>query len=446
LGFEAAHCTLLTDQGSVTVTVVGVGTAPVWQTGGTLTFGSVAQGTSAIQTTNLVNLGAGIQLQSINPLGANAADFVLTDPPPLGTLMQGIQVLDFAFTPSTQGAESASYALITNAGTVNVNLSGTGVASQQNPPSALLVSEPTVSFLPYFVGVTSLSATDTLTATTNVDLQAINLSGPNAADFQLINAPALGPVSQGTQLAFQFAVTPSQIGAENATCTFVTNDGSFSISLAASGTNPLALSANLIAFGSTAFSATSSQTLTLNNLDPGSHIQLLSITSSSPQAADFPVMGPPPGPLAGGQTAIVFGFVPSQIGAESATYTINTSAGSYTVSLTGSGIAPALLSTAVVDMGSAAVGTALRQETIYLMVAGAGVSLNNITVSGASASDFTVSTSSGGSLSQGQVLAITIGFIPSQVGSEFAELNIQLNVPGMAMPITLQCLLTGVGL
>jgi hypothetical protein len=397
LGSESATCTITTQQGIITVSLMGTGTTPVRQTGGTVSFGS--------------------NLLGITESGTDPGDFSLTNPPALGPLAQGSQVLDFTFTPSVKGSESATYTLQTSAGAVTINLSGSGAVSVKQP--AVMLSGTNLQYGIQVVGVTSETLTQTLTVTgSNVQLLGITAGGADPADFTLLNPPATGMLPPGSQV-LQFDVTPSQTGSESATYTFQTSAGNYTVSLSANGMSPLLLSANGIKFGSTALTAESAQTLTLTNLDNGGHVQLLSISSTSPNAGDFPLISAPgDGTLAGGAQSIEFGFSPSKTGAESATYVITTSMGSFTVTLNGTGITPISLSTKVVDMGSVPVGTTTEQETAYLYNLGANVTLESVTIGGPNGADFSVSNANslptGQVLSQGQTVPLEFTFTPSE--------------------------------
>jgi PhoPQ-activated pathogenicity-related protein len=445
LGAESATCTLTTDQSIVTVTLSGTGTSAVSQTGGTLSFGSQTVGTtSQNRSTMLVNLGAGISVVSITASGANPADFTLLNPPALGPLAQGTQVLNFAFKPSIQGAESATYTIQTSAGSVAINLSGTGAASAKQ--AAVFLSGTNVMFGSQAVGVMSEVVTETLTnlgTAGTVQFQSITTSGNNVADFKLLNPPVIGTLPPGSEV-LQFTFTASKTGGESATYTFHTSAGNVSMSLSGSGSNPLLLSATGVNFGSTALTTEASQALTLTNLDGGGHVQLLSITGSGTNVADFPIISAPAiGTLAGGAQSIVFGFRPSKTGSESATYVISTSAGSFTVSLKGSGIQPVSLATARINLGSVPVHTTTEQEATTLVNLG-NVTIQSITISGTNPADFSVANIASVPLNQaltpGESVPLTFTFTASQTATESATVTIVTS----AGTLTLQ--LSGVGL
>jgi PhoPQ-activated pathogenicity-related protein len=442
LGAESATFTIQTNQGLVTVNLSGTGTSPVRQTGGTVGFGNQTVGVvSPVRSTTLVNLGAGINLLAIAASGPNAADFTLVNPPALGPLAQGTQVLNFTFTPSATGSETATYTLQTSAGSVTINLSGSGVVNAKQP--AVQLSGTSIQFGNQLLGQSSSVVTQTLTITGNVQLQSITETGANPNDFTFVNPPVTGTLPPGSQV-LQFFARPSKLGSENATFTLHTSAGNFAVSLSANGTTPLFLSSNGVNFGSVGLTAGTSQFLTLYYEDLGGSDQVLSISSTSPDAADFPIISAPNGELTFGQNRVDFGFNPSRLGNETATYVIQTTLGSFNVTLNGKGIAPVSLSTGRIDLGSVPVGTTTLQETAYLFNLGANVTLQSVTISGTNAADFTLSNANslpiGQLLPQGQSLPLEFTFSPSKTATESATVTVVTSVG----TLTLQ--LSGVGL
>jgi hypothetical protein len=387
-----------------------------------------------------------VQVLSITAAGPNVADFLPLDLPSPGLLPQGDQVLHFEFHPTQLGTESASYTLQTNDGTVTINLRGTGVRAHTDGP--LQLSQPSVLFGNQTVGESASPLGVTLTnlgTGGQISLQSITVSGPDAADFSLLAAPPLGVLPLGGRTLL-FGFTPSHTGTEMATYTLQTTAGTFTLQLSGSGATPLRLSASSINFGSTALTATTQQTVTLTNLDNKGDVRLLSITSTSPDAADFPLFSAPPlGTLAGGASSLVFGFTPSRQGSESATYLITTNAGSFTVVLQGSGMPPLSLSTAHIDFGSYPVGTFALQPTVTFTNLGGNVVFQSLSISGPDQADFSLANSfqlpsPGQLLTVGQIVPLTFNFVPSHAGIESATVTI------VTSEGTLTLELTGVGL
>jgi hypothetical protein len=447
LGAESADFKFQTNQAVFTVHLTGNGTTPLQLSANPLDFGAEAVGsTTFLKSLTLSNLAAGVQLLGITATGPNVADFLPLDLPSPGLLPQGNQVLHFEFDPTQLGTESASYTLKTNDGSVTINLRGTGVTAHTNAP--LQLSQSAVLFGNQTVGVSSSPLGVTLTnlgTGGKISLESITASGPNAADFPLLAAPPLGVLPLGGRTLL-FGFIPTHTGSESAVYTLNTTAGKFTIQLSGSGTSPLRLSATGIDFGSTAQTATATQTLTLTNLDSKGDVRLLSITSTSKDAADFPLLSAPPlGTLAGGTSSLVFGFTPSRLGSEAATFLITTNAGSFTVNLQGNGIFPLSLSTNRIDFGSYPVSTPALQQTVTFTNLGGNVVFQSLTISGPDQADFSLANtfqlpSPGQLLSVGQIVPLTFNFDPSHAGIESATVTI------VTSEGTLTLELTGVGL
>jgi hypothetical protein len=439
LGTESATFTLHTNQAVLTVDLTGTGTSPLELSRHSVVFGNQSVGVaSSLATTTLTNVGAGVTLLGIQATGPNAADFTLLNPPAVGqTLAQGPSLLEFAFTPSRAQNETTTFIFHTSAGDVAVDLHGTGVLNAT--PAVVQLSETKVTFVDQPIGVATTPVDVLLTNLGNgsgVQLLSVTASGDDAADFTLLNPPVPGTLPQGSQ-TLQFAFSPSHLGSESAKFTFSTSAGDLVISLSGNGITPLSLSADGADFGSVpVLKGSTFQGLTLNNLDHGGHVTLLGITSSSPDAADFKlVFAPVNGVLAGGASHLFFQFKPSRLGSESATYVINTSAGSFTVTLQGTGAPQLSLLSGAINLGSVPVGstTPLFEEQI-VNVLGGGVIIQGITVSGPNAADFSFFNGAGlippggRPTFPGEALDLIFGFTPSQVGPESATVTIATNI------------------
>ncbi len=189
------------------------------------------------------------------------------------------------------------------------------------------------------VGVTNPSprSASLLNQDPNNVLLGVTAGGANPADFQLVSGPALGaPLSAGAH-SLKFTFTPSAAGAESATYTLQTTDGDLTLTLTGTGTSPVSLASPALDFGSepVGTASPSDRSTSLLNQDPNN--ELLAITPSGVDPADFQLIsGPAIGaPLIVGAQTFRFAFTPSVVGAESATYTLQTTDGNLTVTLTG---------------------------------------------------------------------------------------------------------------
>jgi hypothetical protein len=443
VGAESADLVIQTNYSLVTVHLKGTGLTPLRFSTGDLVFpAQTVNTTGPLKSVTLSDLAPGVQVLGVTTSGPDAADLVPLNAPGIGPLFPapGNQVLFFSFTPSHLGIETADFTLNTNLGSVTLQLQGTGVTQAR-------VRQLRVAGNIDFGGVTIGASAGALgTTLTNrgpgaVQILSINPGGADPGDFPLLAGPAPGSFPVGGQTLL-FGYNPTHFGSESAAYTIVTSIGSITIHLQGHGNTPLAISSRGLTFGTVGLGASSQETAMLTNLDSGSHVQLVSIASSGPNAADFALVnGPPAGALPGGSQPLVFSFTPSLLGAESATFTFVTSAGTFRVALRGHGAQGVSLSTARVDLGSIAVANPILQQTVTLYNLGT-VQILGVSFSGADQADFSLVNppTPGQSLASGQNLNLTFGFTPSRKGTESITVTITTSVG------TVTLVLTGVGL
>jgi hypothetical protein len=363
LGAESATYTIATTDGNVIVHLSGSGTSPISLASPNLAFGSVPVGVTnpSPRSTTLLNQDPNNVLLSITPGGANPGDFTLLSGPPVGSaLAVGEQTFRFAFTPSTTGNESATYTIATTDGNVIVNLSGRGVTTTQTATVSLSHSSVSFGRVPEGVGELPLSV-GVWNFGQNVQLLGVTSTSPLAGDFQLVTPitpgqllPTATPViidpNGAPSLSLQFQFMASTLGVETVTYTIATTAGNFVVTLTGTGTPPVSLSRSSIDFGSVPVGS-ASVPLSVGLWNFGQNVQLLSVTSTSPQAADFQLLTPiTPGqvlpiatpvsvdPNGAPSLSLQFLFTPSTTASETVTYIIHTSAGDLTLTLTGTGI------------------------------------------------------------------------------------------------------------
>jgi hypothetical protein len=441
VGGESATYLIATSDGSETVTLTGTGTSPVVLTSPNLDFGSVTIGTPtpSIRSTAILNQDPNNVLLSATLGGPNAADFTLVSGPAVGQpLPTAPSSFRFSFTPTAVGSESASYTLNTSDGPLTVDLTGTGT-------SELALTSPSLDFGSVTVGTIgpSIRTTAILNQDPNNVLLSVTADGPNAADFTLASGQFVGQPLPTFSLPFRFSFTPSVVGPESATYTLNTSDGPLTVHLAGIGTSGFALASPNLDFGSVTVGTASPSIRATAILNPDPNNVLLSVTPSGPNASDFTLVSSPAigQPLTTDPLSFRFSFTPTAVGTESATYSIATSDGSETVTLTGTGASPAVLASPNLDFGSVAVGTtgpSIRSTAIL------NQDPNNVllsaTADGPNAADFTLV--SGPAV--GQPLTTTppplrFSFNPTVIGPESATYT--LNTSDGPLTVTL----TGIG-
>jgi hypothetical protein len=462
-GAESADYSIVTTDGTLIVALAGTGTSSVALSSPNLDFGSLPVGTSSpsVRSTSILNVDPNNVLLGITASGPNANDFPVVLAPPVGQpLTTTPQTLRFEFTPTTAGSESAFYTLTTTDGILTVPITGTGTTSTQPPTPSLNHSSVSFGNVPQGVAAPALGA-GLFNFVQGAQLLSVTSNSPQAADFPLVTPITVGqtlPVATSSStpsLNLQFGFIPSTTAAETATYTIATTAGNVTVTLSGTGISPLSLNHSSVSFGNVP-QGVGAPPLGVGLFNLGRNVQLLSVTSNSPQAADFPLLTPitigQPIPIATSSStpslSLQFGFIPSTTAAETATYTIATTAGNLTVTLSGAGISPVTLARDSIDFGSSVVGNAAPPLSVGVWNFGRNVQVLGVTSSGPQAADFPLLTP----LSPGQVLQIAqpvtptsvgapsltlqFGFVPSTVGSESATYTIATTAGELTLNLT----------
>ena len=213
-----------------------------------------------------------------------------------------------------------------------------------------------LSFGSVALGSTSAAQSSTLTDTSTtigLTIGSTTLTGANPGDFQISPAstcPASGTIQPSATCLVTITFSPTASGSRSATLTVNDNTsaGTQTVSLTGTGTGTLLPTATLLpatlSFGSVAVGSTSSaQSSTLTDTSTVA-LNISSIALSGANPGDFAISSastcPTSGTVQPSATCLVtITFSPTASGSRSATLTVsdNTSAGSQTVSLTGTG-------------------------------------------------------------------------------------------------------------
>ncbi|HEY1677377.1 MAG TPA: choice-of-anchor D domain-containing protein [Candidatus Sulfotelmatobacter sp.] len=453
-----------TSAGSQTVALSGTGSGGTTATAtllpASLSFGTVAVGsTSAAKSSTLTDTSTTIALNisSITITGTNAADFKLSTSstcPNSGTINPlATCLVTITFSPTASGARSATLTVFdnTSTGSQTVALSGTGSGGSTATATLLPAS---LSFGTVAVGSTSAAKSSTLTDTSTtiaLNISSITITGTNASDFKLSTSstcPSSGTINPQANCLVTVTFSPAASGARSATLTVFDNTSTGSQTVALSGTGsggssatatllPSSLSFGTVSVGST--SAAQSSTLTDTSTTIALNISSITITGSN--ASDFKLSTSSTCPSSGtinplATCLVTVTFSPAASGARSATLTVfdNTTAGSQTVALSGTGgsgsTATATLLPSSLSFGSLAVGSTSAAKSSTLADTSATVALNisSITITGANAADFKLSSSttcpSSGTINPLTTCTVSVTFSPTATGARSATLTV----------------------
>jgi Abnormal spindle-like microcephaly-assoc'd, ASPM-SPD-2-Hydin len=182
-----------------------------------------------------------------------------------------------------------------------------------------------------------------------------------------------------------------------------------------------------VGFGSLVVGTSNSQTVTSSNQGTVD----LKITGVAISGVGFGVSGvPTPLTLGAGQSVSwTLSFNPVSAGAVSGSMSIQSNAATYTVSLSGTGVAsvPQVSPSATtVSFGSVKTGTTSSQPVVLTNTGNANVNISSVTASG---TGFAASGGSGVTLAPNQSVTVTVTFDPSAAGAVTGGLLISSNAP-----------------
>ncbi|HZR39500.1 MAG TPA: choice-of-anchor D domain-containing protein [Ktedonobacteraceae bacterium] len=424
-----------------------------------LSFGNQNVGTtSATQTVTLTNTGTStLTINSITLTGTNASDFAQSNNCPISpaTLATSAScTLSVAFTPSSNGAKSASVSISDNAAgsPQTVSLLGTGVTSAP----VVTLNPTTVNFGNQNVGTTSSAQAITLTNTGTIALtiNSITLTGTNTSDFAQSNNCPISPstLAVNGSCTLNVTFTPSANGARNASVSINDNAAGSpqSVTVSGMGVTPapaVTLNPTSVNFGNQNVGTTSAaQSVTMTNTGT-SALTISGIGLTGKNASDFAQSNNCPGSLAiNASCTISVTFTPSGNGARSGTVNISDNAGGspQSVTLNGTGVTPAPsvnLNPTNLTFGNQNVGTTSAAQSVTLTNNGtSALTITGIALAGTNPGDFAESSTcpvSPNSLAVNASCTISVTFTPGATGPRSASVNISDNATGSPQSVTL---------
>ncbi len=438
-------------------------------------FGSVNVGASGEALTFTIRSNGTLDLTglAITKDGANAADFVVSDPGAT-TLPAGISTtFTVTFAPGGAGPRAAVIHIASNDTDDNpfdVQLTGTAtlaphaeIVVQQPVDTDLVNGTASKDFGSVKVGLTGEAVTFTIKSTGTADLTglAITKDGANAADF-VVSDPGATTLTPGTSTTFTVMFAPGAIGARVAAIHIASNDltdNPFDIALAGTASPPpapeIVITGPLLAdlrdgiatraFGKVLVGETGMvKTFTIKN-SGDANLTGLSITLDGANPDDYVVTGPVATMLAPGEsTTFDIAFKPATDGKKSATLHIlsnDSDESSFDIQLTGTAVTPEPeivvenpIGSGLRDgiakrsFGTVTVGKYSFSKVITVKnVGGADLTDLAITKDGAQASDFLTTALGKKTLAPGESTTFKITFKPGDVGTRNAAIHIKSN-------------------
>ena len=294
----------------------------------------------------------------------------------------------------------------------------------------------------------SPSAIQTVTLT-NGQTKALSITSITSTlpDYsQTSNCPfSPSTLATGASCTISVTFTPSVLGVRSATLDV--NDGASNspqkVTLTGTGIAAVTVTPTSLPFGNIIIGKQSgSLTATVTNKQTTA-LTINSITTNLGDYTDTSGCPLSPNTLAAGKTCtILVTFTPAAAGLRSGTLTVNTSAGAPTVSLSGTGLAPAAVNPSALTFAGQALGTTSPGQTVTL-TNNQHVALK-ITSITSSATDFGYTTNcplSPSTLAAGAICTATVTFSPAATGTRTGTLSFNDNASNTPQTVSL----TGTG-
>lgn len=445
-------------------------------------YGNTYLGVTVSRTFTIQNTGTtNLNISSATIAGANPSEFTITTPPS-ATIAPGassdiIIRYNASFTGNNITAQVLIYSNDADEATYNFNIRGTtinpeidilgnGVSISNGDTSPSTADWTNFGEIDTTIGTITRTFSITNQGTTNLIISNPTISGTHAADFTVTTNPSSTTIGVGVTRTFVVTFNPSASGTRNAIVTITNNDSDenpYTFHITGFGSNSeinITGNATSIVDGDTTPSTTDgtdfgntditfetkTQTFVIQNTGTTNlNIDIPTITGT--HAADFSITTNP-GTLSiapGSSTSFVVTFNPSGTSTRTATLNITNNDGNenpYNFTIRGNGTdveidvqgnttsiangdsTPSL--TDHTDFGSTDIntGTIARIFTIANMGT-TSMTISNPTISGANASDFTITANpSGTTFNGGTSRTFTITFNPSASGTRTALVTI----------------------
>lgn len=425
-------------------------------------FGTVVVGTTPSPVTSTVTNVGNLTLTISSIAAAGSSDFSISGNTCGSTLASHATcTVSVSFTPTAAVGRSGFVLFTDSAGNSPQAAATSGQGYILAPVVSLAFT--THNYGSVLDGNTSGAITEVVTNTGNANLVfslTPAISGPNAADFTIGTETCTTgtPVTSGSSCSTSITFSPSTGGAETASLSYADNASGSPQVVTLQGTGIalapiISLSPNSLAFGSEPDGSTTSALVeTVTNAGNANLTFSITPALSGTNAADFTISahtcasGTPITPSSNCTTSIT--FTPSISGAETATltYTDNASGSPHTVALTGTGVAlsPAVsLSPPSLAFGNIVSGSSSSPTVVTLTNSGgASLTISSIALGGTNPSDFSKTTTCGGTLAALANCTVSVTFSPASVASFSASLTFTDSASGSPQSVPL----TGTGI
>ena len=391
-----------------------------------LSFGLQSTGTTSPTQTLILNNSQGnaLTISSISFSGNNPNSFTQTNNCVPSVAAGGTCSIQVAFAPQVAGSLSAALNVNDNAGNSPQTTAVSGTATTS---PTLTLSTTAINFGKQAFGTTSpnTSITVTNTGATTITFSSIAVTGANVSSFpESTNCPT--NLNAGASCTIFVSFAPASAATFSAAVTLTSNAyGSPSgVALSGTGIPPVALNPGSVAYGNVILGNSKGATIKVTN-QMTVPLTGISIASSGAPFSQTNNCGTSLAPNT--QCSITITFLPTVAGTQSGTITMTDSAASspQAVAVRGTGVLAVSLTPVSLAFGQVSVGTSSAAKISTLTNnEKVAITISNIAVTGAKASDYSQTNTCGTSLAAGAKCTISVVFTPSATGSRPASITV----------------------
>src|SRR5271156_3886305 len=398
-----------------------------------VSFGSVAVGTTSTQSLSVTNTGLGTV--TIGSAAMTGAGITVVGGNPAGTIGVGqSSTIQLQFAPTSAGAINGSLTILSDASNSPLAISITGTGTQ----AGLTVAPSALTFGNVIVGQSGTQSVK-LTNSGNSSV-TINLATVAGTGFGINGLSLPTTLTGGQSLSFNAQFAPTASGAATGSVTFTYNAPGSPQVLSMVGTgvatnSTLVANPGSVAFGNVSLGSSSPQTITLtNNGNTSATISAVGATGTGFSATGLSV----PLTLAANQsTSFSAQFAPTTVGAVSGSILITSTASNPTTSITlsGTGVQGSLTANPTsINFASLLVGAS---GSVSVTLTNSGTASVAISQASASGTGFSITGLAAQTLVAGQSTSFTAKFSPTASGSATGSISIVSNAPSSPLVIGL---------
>ncbi len=425
-GALSASVTLTDNAGTQSVSLSGTGVAvpAITLNPTSIPFGSQTVGVKTVVPVTMTNnSAAAVSITSIGITPVGAASYSQTNNCGSSIAASGTCTIQVTFDPQSAGAKNDFVTVVDSAGSQQVALTGTGVAS-----GSVTLNPTSIPFGSKAVGTkTTVPVTLTNSTGSSVSITSIAITPTGTVSYTQTNNCGSSIAASGT-CTIQVSFDPQSTGAKNDFVTVVDSAGTQQVTLTGTGVaaTGITLNPSSIPFGNQTVGVKTTTPVTVTN-NTAAAISITSIAITPAGTVSYTQTNNCGTSIAAsGTCTIQVSFDPQSTGAKNDFVTLTDSAGTQQVTLTGTGVAATgiTLNPPSIAFGSQTVGAKTTTPVTVTNNTAAAISITSIAITPTGTVSYTQTNNCGSSIAASGTCTIQVSFDPQSTGSKTASVTL----------------------